>query len=572
MRAKYLVSLLLLVGTILVFWQAGSHGFINFDDNEYIYENPYLKLGLTPAGIRWAFTTFHASNWHPLTWLSHMADLRFYGMNPFGHHITSVFLHGTNVVLLFWLFFRLTGLLGRSAVVAALFALHPQHVESVAWVAERKDVLCAFFWLATLLCYVEYVKRSGRRFYLLALVMFACALMAKPMAVTLPIVLLLLDYWPLCRWSTGETSPENCSREAGIAWGRLVLEKIPFLVLSGASCVLTLLAQQQGGAVDTLANSPITMRVANAVIAYGGYLFKMFWPRNLAIFYPLPKEIPLTQLLAAAVVCAAATALAIHLRRSKPFITFGWLWYVVTLLPVIGLVQVGGQASADRYTYLPLIGIFILLVWSAGEFTEKLPRRRIVLAFASVAVLVCCTLVTLRQLSYWQDNDTLYTHALEVTDDNYLAHNNLGFALEREDKLSEATAHFNEAVRISPGFAHAWINLGETFANTGDLDKSVVCLSKAIDLRPDYATAYLDLGVAMFREKRSAAALSDFDRALALDPMLADGYYNKGIVLSMEGRSDEAIAAFANALKINPDNSDYLAKMNSELARKRVPR
>ena len=573
---RYLPGLLLFVLTVLVYWQTGGHGFINFDDTEYLYENPYLKLGFTPAGIKWAFTTFHASNWHPLTWLSHLVDVQCYGMHPFGHHITGVIWHAANALLLFWLLVRLTGLPGRSLVVAALFALHPLHVESVAWAAERKDLLCAFFGLATLFFYAGYAKGFGQRSYLLAIFLFACGLMAKPMLVTLPMVMLLLDFWPLRRGSRNGAPAgarvASGSPDAGIPFKKMTLEKIPFLVLAVASCAVTLRAQREGGALSTLQSCALPLRIANAINCYSGYLFKMFWPENLAIFYPLPKEIPLLQLLAAAGFLTALTCSALYLRRDKPFLLFGWSWYLVTLLPVIGLVQVGGQSSADRYTYLPLIGVFVALVWCATEFTANLPWRRTILASASVAVLTGCTLATLRQLSYWQDNVTLYTHALAATRDNYLAHNNLGTALMKGDNVFEARAHFNEAVRISPGFAYAWLNLGENLLRAGDIDNALVCLGRAIDLKPNSATAYLDRGVALFRMGRSDVALNDFNRALDIEPFLADGNYNKGIVLSRTGRTDEAIIAFSKALRISPDNPDYQAQLVSELARKKASR
>ncbi len=572
MRSKYLVSLFLFVMTVMVYWQTGSHGFINFDDPEYVYDNPYVKMGLTPTAIKWAFTTFHASNWHPLTWLSHMADVQFYGMQPFGHHITNVILHGANVVLLFLLLVRLTGFLWRSMIVAALFALHPLHVESVVWVSERKDVLSAFFWLATLFLYAEYVKTSGRRWYLLMVMMFALGLMAKPMLVTLPFVLMLLDYWPLGRVSIGGVVAKSGlaikSSEAEVSFRKLVVEKIPFLLLAGVSCVLTLFAQQKGGAVNSLDNYSVTMRIANAIISYTGYLYNMFWPQNLAFFYPLPKTIPIVQLLTAVCVFAVMTFISMRVRRKQPFVIIGWLWYVVTLLPVIGLIQVGGQALADRYTYIPLIGIFISMVWVLCEITAKMPHRSLVLASVSGIVLIGCALVTMRQISYWQDNVTLYSHALAVTNDNYIAHNNLGFALARKGKLSEASAHFNEAIRISPQFADAYLNLGETFLNTGEIDKSIVYITKAIDLRQNYAAAYLDLGAAMFRKRRIDDALSNFNRALAINPLLSDGYYNKGIVLSKVGKADEAIESFTSALKIDPDNPDYHTQIGLEIVRK----
>jgi len=566
MRSKYLASFILVAVTIMVYWQTGNHGFINFDDPEYVYENPYVKMGLTPATIKWAFTTFYASNWHPLTWLSHMTDVQLYDMHPFGHHITNVVLHSANVLLLFLLLLRLTGFPWRSMTVAALFALHPLHVESVAWISERKDVLSAFFWLMTLHLYAGYAKKPGWRRYLLMVVTFAFGLMAKPMLVTLPIVLMLLDYWPLGRWriATGNT----CA--ARLPFRKLVLEKLPFFVLAGISSLLTLWAQHEGGAVNSLDNYSITMRIANAITSYSGYLCKMVWPWNLAIFYPLPKAIPIMHVLGAGCFFAVMTFISIRVRRKQPFMVTGWLWYVVTLVPVIGLIQVGAQSSADRYTYLPLIGIFILVVWWACEFSLNLPYRSrgLILTLIGGIMLTACAFVTLRQISFWQNDVTLFSHALAVTNDNFIAHNNLGFALAREDKLFEAAAHFNEAIRISPRFADAYTNLGEIFLKTGDIDDSISYLSKAIDLRPHHAATFLDMGVAMFRKGNIAEALNSFDRALAIDSFLGDGYYNKGIVLSTSGKTDEAIECFTAALKINPDNPDYHTHAGMELARR----
>jgi len=571
-RSKYLVSLLLVAVTVLVYWQAASHGFINFDDPEYLYENTHVKMGITPASIKWAFTTFYASNWHPLTWLSHMADVQFYGMHPSGHHVTSVILHAANAAMLFLLLMRLTGFFWRSMVVAALWALHPLHVESVAWIAERKDVLSAFFWLVTLLLYTEYVKTLGRRWYLAMVAAFAFGLMAKPMLVTLPVVLLLLDYWPLGRWSiNGGTIAEGGTSKDPLAGliplRKLILEKVPLLVLAAVSSVLTLYAQREGGAINSFENYAISLRIANAITSYAGYLLKMFWPRALAFFYPLPKTFPLVPLLTAVCVFAGMTFLSIRFRRKQPYLAIGWLWYVVTLLPVIGLIQVGGQSSADRYTYLPLIGIFVAMVWWICERTANTPYRRVVLTSASAILLTGCALVTLRQIAYWQNDVTLYTHALAVTDDNYIAHNNLGYALAKEDDLNEASAHFSEAIRIAPRFPDAYVNLGEVLLKTGDIDKSVGLLAKAIELRPNNAIAYLDLGTAMFRKGRVGDALNDFDRALAINPGLGDGNYNKGVVLSKAGRSNEAIEAFTAALDIDPSNPDYHTQLGMELVR-----
>lgn len=573
MRLQYLMSFLLITATLTVYWQLGNHGFINYDDPEYVYENPYVRMGLTRIGLTWAFTTFHSANWHPITWLSHMADVQLFGLDPWGHHITSLILHTSNAVLLFLLLCRVTGFPWRSMVVAALFALHPLHVESVAWVAERKDLLSTLFWLLTLYFYAGYVKSSGTSRYLLVVVAFAVGLMTKPMLVTIPFVMLLLDFWPLGRTVTGLASSEiidpEKSHNFGISLRQLFLEKVPLLVLTGISCAITLFAQHQVGAIKSLSSYPFPSRVANALTAYADYLYKMVWPQKLAVFYPFPKVIPLGHLLVASGLLTAISAMAFFSRAKKPYLLFGWLWYLGTLIPVIGLVQVGGQASADRYTYIPLIGIFIAIVWWLCDCTAGYKHRQILLPMIATVTLSSCAVMTLKQVSYWRNDVTLFSRALAVTDDNYVAHNNLGFTLSANGNYSEASGHFNEAIRIYPTFADAYLNQGDNLLRAGEIEKSVAYINRSIELRPNFAAAYNDLGVAMLRMGRLQEAYDNFNRATDFDPLLADGCYNKGIVMSMMGRSNEAIEYYGRALRLNSDNPGYHFKMGVELVRQK---
>ena len=638
MRLKLYLSLLLCAATLLVFWQLGSHQFIIYDDPEYVTENPFVRMGLTRASIAWAFTSFHSANWHPLTWLSHMADVQLFGLDPSGHHITSLILHTTNVVLLFLLLCRLTGFPWRAMVVAALFAFHPLHVESVAWIAERKDVLCTLFFLVALYAYAGYVNSPGRGRYLLVVGAFIAGLMAKPMLVTLPFVLLLLDYWPLARMGLrsppplsglraegrscpkaggggGEGEAANCStsgtlplsptlshegrggfwilnlmavRMGGegavsgkaevaasestrVPWRRLLLEKVPFLALSVISCMVTILAQNKVGAVKSLSSYPFSQRAANAVTTYADYLWKTIWPQKLAVFYPFSKPVSWSQLLVAASLLAALSLAAVWWRAQKPYLIFGWLWYLGILVPVIGLVQVGGQACADRYTYIPLIGIFIAVVWWLDDLCSGYRQARILPALLAALALAACIGTTLRQESYWRDDVALFSHALAVTDDNYVAHTNLGFVLVRQGRFLEASRHFNEAIRISPSLADPYLNQGDNLLRAGEFEQSIAFISKAIELRPDSAAAYNDMGVAMLRTGRLREAYDNFTAAIELDPLMADGYYNKGIVMSMLGKSDEAIVCYQKALQLNPDNPGCHAKLAIELvAKKRI--
>jgi len=479
---RYAMMLCLVLGAVTagVFLQTGDHGFINFDDPGYVTENSCVKGGLTGENVAWAFSATAMSNWHPLTWLSHMLDVELFGLAPRGHHLTNVFFHAASTLLLFFLLAQITGAPWRSLFVAALFALHPLHVESVAWVAERKDVLSGFFWFLTLLLYAGYVKRGGTARYLLALLSFAAGLMAKPMLVTLPVVLLLLDHWPLRR------SP---------LWA-LVKEKIPFFALSAASAVVTLIAQEQGGAMKTLDAIPLEPRAGNAVIAYVKYIGKMFWPADLAMLYPFPGSIPLWQVFCASLLLLLVSALAIVWRRRHPYLVTGWFWFLVTLVPVIGIVQVGGQSMADRYTYIPLTGLFLACAWGVSDLLQGWRYRKAVLPVLAAMVVAASGAVAWRQVGYWRDNITLYRHTLEITDGNYLIRNNYGIALAQEGRLDEAIDRYLASLKIDPNRPATHNNLGFAYFRKGMVDHAILQFQMANALNSDYAEAHNNLGIA----------------------------------------------------------------------------
>ncbi|MCY2989851.1 MAG: hypothetical protein NTY19_18560, partial [Planctomycetota bacterium] len=439
MKQNGLACALLVVTVLCAYWPVGRHEFVNFDDPQYLVDNPQVRQGLTWGGIRWAFTTGHAANWHPVTWLSHMIDCQLVGLQAGWHHVIGMLFHIANSVLLYLVFQRMTGAIWRSFMVAALFALHPLHVESVAWAAERKDVLSALFWILSLAAYVRYTAAPSWRSYGVVMVCFALGLMAKPMLVTLPCVLLLLDYWPLGRWSF------EANRRVRLRL--LIVEKLPLLALSAASCLVTMIVQSRGGAVGSVTAFPVTVRLANAVVAYVAYLGKLIWPTRLAVFYPY-HAIATWQWMSAAAVLAGITAVAIITRRRWPYLLVGWLWYLGTLVPVIGVIQVGRQSMADRYTYLPLVGVFVMLVWWITELSARSRWSQSLLRVAAGTAIIVCLALSFLQVVRWRNSVTLFEHCLRVTGNNALAHTSLGADLRRRGWLDEAMTHYREALRI----------------------------------------------------------------------------------------------------------------------------
>jgi Flp pilus assembly protein TadD len=550
------VAVALLGAAVAIFWPATRGEFLAYDDPDYVSASPMVLRGLTGAGVRWAFGGFHASNWHPLTLLSHMADVDLFGERPWGHHLVSVLLHAANAALLFLVLRSLTGALWRSALVAALFAVHPLHVESVAWVSERKDVLSTAFWLLALGAYLGYVRRPGPGRYLLLALAFAAGLMAKPMLVTLPLLLLLLDFWPLGRTSAGGGQPSR----AGIRGllgnvGPLIAEKLPLFALSAAAAGLALLAQRSGGALGTLEQYPLGARALNALTAGAGYIGKALWPRGLAVLYPhAGSAVSAPEAVLAALLLAGTTLAALRWARRRPSLTVGWLWYLVTLLPVLGLVQVGQQAMADRYTYVPLVGLFVAAVWAAGDLLALRPQARGIAAAAAAAALLVLAAGARAQIAYWHDGVALFSRALEVTGGNATIHNNLGTALADRGRFDEALPHYREAVRLAPGNAAYRNNLGTTLADLGRFDEALPHYREAIRLAPDDAVYHYNLASALDRLGRTAAAMQSYRRALELKPNDAAARVNLAVALAVSGHPEEAVAQLEQSLKSQPDD------------------
>jgi tetratricopeptide (TPR) repeat protein len=578
-HSSCLVCLLLVLITVGLYWPVLRHGFINLDDPDYVTGNPRVQAGLAFESIRWAFFSFHSSNWHPLTWLSHMLDCQLYGLKPAGHHLTNVLFHVANVLLLFLWLRDMTGALWRSAVVAALFAVHPLHVESVAWVAERKDVLSTFFGLLSLWAYTRYAKSSvqcsvfsvqssapgvqnpesrhtGRhslftihhsRWYFLSLLLFTLGLLSKPMLVTLPFLLLLLDYWPLRRFSFPtlhhSTTPPL----------RLLLEKLPFFALSAASCAVTFLVQKQSGAVVSLANNPIESRLAGATAAYGNYLAKTFWPSKLAVLYPWSQwDWTAWQVLVAFACLLAISGKVVFLAKQKPALLVGWLWFLGTLVPVIGLVQVGKQAWADRYTYVPHIGLFLMLVWGLAEVVARLRWGRLIAFAGASIVLAGFGFVASRQLSYWHDTKTLFQHTLAVTSGNYVAHSVLANCLIEENKLPEAIEQCRIALQLWPAYQEAHNTLGGIYARQGKYDEAIASYRKAIESDPTYGDAYYGIAEVLLKQKKYAEAEAQSREALRLVPLSLPAMFSLASAMHNQGKLEEAAGYYRQILAMNP--------------------
>ena len=542
---KVLVSLCLAVITLLSFQEVRNNDFINFDDLSYVTENPHVQGGLSYEGFMWAMTTSHASNWHPLTWLSLMADYELFWLNPAGYHWTNLLFHMANAVLLFLLLNGMTGALWRPAFVAALFAVHPLHVESVAWVAERKDVLSAFFWMLTIGAYVRYVRHPVLSRYLAILLAFMLGLLAKPMLVSLPFVLLLLDYWPLRRFRFGELS--------GLS--QLIVEKVPLFIFSGASALVTFLVQKNSEAVMSLEFLSVGMRLANAFVSYGAYVVKTFWPSGLAIFYPHPGTWPVWQVVWSVVLVVAVTVCAVGCIRRYPYGVVGWLWYLGTLVPVIGLVQVGSQSISDRYTYIPLIGLFIMVVWGVADLLRGWRYGRALGVAAATAVLSALMVVTWFQVQRWRDSITIFTHALQVTEGNYLAHNNIGMALKKVHRSEDAKGHFRAAINIKPNYAPAYNNLGYLLTREGRIEEGIQFYLKALDIRRDNVDVLFNLGEALASLERIEEAIVWYREALGYKPNSPEVHNNLAVALTKKGRLNEAASQYHEALRLKPDHA-----------------
>jgi Flp pilus assembly protein TadD len=589
-RRNLIACLLLAVVTLALYNPVNRHPFVNYDDDRYVTENPHIRQGLTADTFTWALTSTEQANWHPLTWMSHALDVSLFRMNPAGHHFTSILLHAVNVILLFLLLIWATSRFGPSLFVAALFAVHPINVESVAWVAERKNVLCTLFFFLTLWAYGCYARKPDWKRYLAVAALFAAGLASKPMVITLPFVLLLLDYWPLARVRGSDSSSQT--NLPTYPWPRLFLEKLPLLVLSAASALITMQAQQAGGAVRSTEDFSFGVRIANAVYAYAMYLWKMVWPARLAPLYPHPgNALAAWQVALAAVVLIAISALVLKFRARR-YLLVGCLWFLGTLVPVIGLVQVGDAAMADRYAYIPLIGIFVMIAFGAADWAQTLSagkQKGTWLVVAAAIFIVALALATHRQIGYWDNNYDLWSHALVVTQNNFIAEDNLGGALILEDKEEEAHPHFEAAARINPRDAMSRSNLGTYYETHTQMREAIVEYQAAVDLTSDpmllastYANlgaaqralnldedahksfehslrfnpaqfnAWLGLGLLSQKQRNLDEAISDLSKSVAIQPT-AEGYFELGRSLVQAGRTSDAIAAYEQALKLAPD-------------------
>jgi tetratricopeptide (TPR) repeat protein len=563
-----LIAITLAAVTATAFAGACGNGFVNYDDDEYITENPIVPAGLTWDGARWALGATAAANWHPLTWLSLEMDSSLHGRDPRGYHLSSVLLHAANAGLLCLALYRLSGTIWPSALAAALFALHPLRAESVAWAAERKDVLCALFFMLSLHVYARYTERRTPARYLALAGCLALGLSAKPMLVTVPAVLLLLDCWPLKRMADN-VPRSSAHRRLRIRWnpalGSLILEKLPLFGLAAIASVLTIDAQAKAGAAVRADQLDFAARLMQLPVAYVTYLAKILWPRDLAPFYPYSASLPIGQAVGAAALLVGITGIALVRRRSQPYVAVGWLWYMGMLVPVIGLVQVGSQALADRYTYLPSIGVFVLLAWCATELAARSHIATASVTAAALASLLVCAAATMHQVADWHDSVRLWEHALSVTEKNEVAHNNLGLALAAENRWNEAAEHYRKALSINPDYGDAHFNLALAVRRQGDLDGAASHLAEAIRVMPEYVPARLELGQVRLQQARLAEAIAVYRGALRVNPEQARTYDRLGIALFLDGQRREAIACFRQAVSISPSVPAYLFDLGHSL-------
>jgi len=570
-KHKYFIVTFLIVACLAAYGRIVTNDFVNFDDPQYITENNHIKSGINPDSIKWAFTSTTMSNWHPITWIFHMVNWGLFGDNPSGHHFVSLLLHIGVCILLFLFLHKTTNNLWSAAFATSFFALHPLRAESVAWAAELKDVLSMFFGLASIYTYAFYAESSKRAQYFLCLALFALSLMSKPMLVTLPFALLLLDYWPLGRWQKALAAPKQ-NRAALI--GRLVWEKVPFIFLTILSSIVTFWAQYSGGAITSIDRLSFSQRLANIIISYVAYLGEIFLPSNLAVFYPYEYFLQSWQIIFSLFFLIVITGAALYAIKKLPFLFFGWFWYLGTLIPVIGLVQVGAQAIADRYTYLPSVGIAVILTWGTPLFFQKFKIRKKILIPLALAFI--CTLVvsTWMQCGFWKNSIILWNHSLQVTKDNHLARNNRGNAHIALGDFNKATIDFNEAIRLRPDFVEAFYSRGVVYIKQGHIHMAIQDFNEAIRLKPDYAKAYNNRGVAYLKLRNHQKAILDLDEALRLKPDYAEAYYNRGVVYAVLKQYAEAIKDVNQYILLKPDNTGaymirgdyYFNQGNYELA------
>jgi len=548
-KQKLIIFIILTVLTLSVYWQVHRYDFINYDDPVYITENHQVQSGITTDGFRWAFTTKYFGLWNPLVWLSFMVDHQLYGLKAGGYHVTNLILHLLSTLLLFWLFHRMTGAVWRSAFVAAFFALHPLHVESVAWVSERKDVLSAFFWMLTLCFYVYYTEKPAIKRYLFVLFSFVMAAMSKPIVVTLPVIMILLDYWPLRRFE---------SRKGNLFLWQLK-EKLPFFVLSAALVFVTLYKPEN----RDISRIPFSFssRLANDPVAFMIYLEKTFWPNDLTIFYPFPTHILVWQILGASLLIILITTFIILMAKRLPYLFTGWFWFVIALLPVMGAIHGSFYSMADRYHYLPSIGISIMLAWGVPFFFRSENIRRKILFPAAIVFLAFLIFLTWKQCGYWENNFKLWNHALKVTKDNFMAYGNLGVAMLADRRTKEAIEHFDKALLLRPDYPLLYVNRGGAYAELGQYVSAIEDFNKAVLLNPNYAVSYKCRGYFYYKIHQYQNAIKDFDSSIRLRPFDANTYNYRGIAFANLGRYELAIRDFNRAVALNNDYSEAYINM-----------
>lgn len=588
LKTKYaVICVLLIIATLVTYGQVKDHAFVNLDDIHYITDNAHIKNGLTYEGVKWSLTAVYASNWHPVTWLSHMLDVQLFGLKPGAHHLVNLFFHVINTLLLFMILNRMPGALWKSAFVAALFALHPLHVESVAWASERKDVLSAFFWMLTMGAYVYYTEKPDFKRYLATLAFFILGLMAKPMLVTLPFVLLLLDYWPLNRFQFQRAEKDDSQKSLNAGNTRqkkrkaekpqhpwavllpLLKEKIPFIILSALSGVVTIYAQKE--ATLSLQALPFADRIGNAFFSYIKYIKKMLWPQDLAVFYPPLVVLPAWQILTAAVLLLGITLIMLWKGKRYPYGPVGWFWYLGTLVPVIGLVQAGEQSMADRYTYIPIIGLFITAAWGIPEPLKTWRHQKIFLAVSSCLLIFALMSVSYKQVSCWKDSITLFQHCLDVTHDNYVAHVNLGVELIRLGKTEEAIAHFRKALMIKPNDAEAHANLGNELLRQGKTEEAISHFTTALQFNPNMTSVYINYGAALATQGKFDEAIRYLNKAVELGPGVVNAHGMLASVLFMYGKHDQAADEFREVLRLNPEDKTAKAFLNRIVDKSKEP-
>jgi tetratricopeptide (TPR) repeat protein len=569
-RPDVLICLIVVLATLSIYWQVRNFEFINLDDNLHLIENPRLLGGFTLENIKWAFRYDHITYWHPVTWLSYMLNVQLYGMKPGGHHMANVLIHIINGLLLFVIFHKATGALWKSAFVAMMFAIHPINVESVAWVSEHKNVLSTFFWMLTLLAYVYYTKRNSLFIYLLSLFFYMLGLMSKPMLVTLPFVMILFDYWPLERFKS--VVPDDSSDKKRFrniisdfrksSFFYLFIEKVPFFLLSAITIFISSLSLENQGLDVSADVSPIKLRMANALVSYFTYITKMVWPKDLTVFYPYPNMVSAWKAYGAFLFLICITLLAFRTFKKMPYIGVGWLWYMGTLFPVIGFVQAGlWPAMADRWAYVPFIGLFVIVAWGCSEFAHTYGVDQKWLNSATAMLLIIFIVASWIQIGYWKNNKSLFKHALNVSEQNFVAYNNLGIAMTKEGNAHNALRYLEKALKIHPFRYKVYVNIGNAYTTQGKMDEAIQNYIHALRINPNYEEALFNLGNAYSKKKIFDKAIINYSIALHLNPNLYQAHNNLGIILASLGHIDKAIEHYNNAIRINP----YFVKSYSNL-------